>query len=115
MANEKQSAAQRRQADRPRLAHLAYRGNGELQEGSNVIYRHHLGARVSRFFSECNIPLGILDRSRFTGNSVTGTERMKRDMRISHSVIANLRTRLGPRRNFRIADDCQLSGRFSGL
>jgi len=75
----------------PRLAHLAYRGNGELQEGSNVIYRHHLGARVSRFFSECNIPLGILDRSQFSENSVTGTERMKRDMAISHQSFRNHR------------------------
>jgi len=30
-----------------------------------------------------NIALGILDRSHFTENSVTGTERMKRDMGIS--------------------------------
>jgi hypothetical protein len=68
---------------RPRLAHLPDRGGGELQESSNVTYRHHLGARVSRFFGEGDIALGILDRSQFSENSVTGTERMKRDMTIS--------------------------------
>jgi hypothetical protein len=67
----------------PRLAHLAYRGHRLLEECSDIGDRHDWAARVSRFLGEGDIALGILDRPQFSENSVTGTERMKRDMGIS--------------------------------
>jgi hypothetical protein len=70
----------------PHLAHLADGGDWLLEERSHVIDSHELTARVSRFLGEGDIALGILDRSQFSENSVTGTERMKRDMAISHSL-----------------------------
>ena len=79
---------------RPRLAHLADGGDGKLQERGDIRDRRHPTARVSRFLGEGDIALGILDRPQFSENSVTGTERMKRDMAISHSLYGSATERV---------------------
>jgi len=71
---------------RPRLAHLADGGDGKLQERGDISDRRHPTARVSRFLGEGDIALGILDRPQSSENSVTGTERMKRDKAINEMV-----------------------------